>query len=587
MYQVLYRKWRPKVFTDVAGQEHITKTLMSAVESGRVSHAYLFTGSRGTGKTSCAKILAKAVNCEHPVGGNPCNECASCRGIDDGSVVDVVEIDAASNNGVDNIRDLREETNYMPSQVKYRVYIIDEVHMLSTGAFNALLKTLEEPPEHVKFILATTEVHKLPATILSRCQRFDFKRIAAEDIVKRLNYVAGQENLNLTADGAMLIARVADGGMRDALSLLDRCASYGEEINEKLVSQAAGIAGREHIYSIVDAINEHNSAKALSVLNELYENSCDMERLFSELLSHLRNMMISVSVSNYKDLILASDSEIIKIRAQAQSLTLETVLSCMNTVNDTVIELKRGADKRISAELALIKMTTPSLQSDNDALLRRISELERAVRSGNIKAAEPVAVKAEPITEPAKAETKAPQKPVEPNQEPEANQAVEQAPEKDVSDFSDLLSISQETASAKASEEKAEPAPMASNAQDGKQLIEWSEIIELVASRDPMIAGFMNNSTATVNGNALLINAANPLLAGFVAKREHCEIIEKAAAEILGKAYRVAINKPEESKQPSEKAASGITDQKSPLELLIERAKQLNIKIGEDKKETE
>ena len=230
MYQVLYRKWRPQVFTDVYGQEHITKTLMNAVDTGRVSHAYLFTGSRGTGKTTCAKILAKAVNCEHPVNGNPCNECASCRGIDDGSVVDVVEIDAASNNGVDNIRDLREETNYMPSSVKYRVYIIDEVHMLSTGAFNALLKTLEEPPEHVKFILATTEVHKLPSTILSRCQRFDFKRISPEDISSRLKYVAKQENIDLTDEGAMLIARVSDGGMRDALSLLDRCASYGKKI---------------------------------------------------------------------------------------------------------------------------------------------------------------------------------------------------------------------------------------------------------------------------------------------------------------------------------------------------------------------
>ncbi len=247
MYQVLYRKWRPQTFADVVGQPHVTASLTGAVQSGRLSHAYLFTGSRGTGKTSCAKILAKAVNCERPVDGNPCNACDTCRGIDSGSILDVIEIDAASNNGVDNIRDLREEANYTPTHAKYRVYIIDEVHMLSTGAFNALLKTLEEPPEHVKFILATTEVHKLPSTILSRCQRFDFKRIEPQDIADRLKFVAVQENISLTDDGAMLIARVSDGAMRDALSLLDRCAAYGEAITETVVSDAAGLAGRERL----------------------------------------------------------------------------------------------------------------------------------------------------------------------------------------------------------------------------------------------------------------------------------------------------------------------------------------------------
>ncbi len=586
MYQVLYRKWRPKVFSDVYGQEHITKTLMSAVESGRVSHAYLFTGSRGTGKTSCAKILAKAVNCEHPVNGNPCNECASCRGIDEGSVVDVVEIDAASNNGVDNIRDLREETNYTPSQVKYRVYIIDEVHMLSTGAFNALLKTLEEPPEHVKFILATTEVHKLPATILSRCQRFDFKRISTEDIVRRLNYVAEQEKLKLTPDGALLIARVADGGMRDALSLLDRCASFGEEINEALVSQAAGIAGREHIYSIVDAINTHDSAKALSVLSELYENSCDMERLFAELLSHLRNMMISVSVANYKDLILASDSEIEKIHAQAKELTLETVLACMNTVNDTIIELKRGADKRISAELAMIKMTTPTLESDNATLLRRISELERAVRSGGITTAARPVVTPEPV------------KAAEPEPVKESEPTVEEKPAPVVQEESavkETQPLVEDEAPLPDFEPVSEPSnsftdllpdePTAEEPQEGA-FNQWAEVKELVSQKDPMISGFLNNSTAFVSGEALLIKASNPLLATFISKKEHSEMIEQAVLETVGKAYRVSVYKP--NGEDDKKSDAGDTgEQKSPLEMFIERAKQLDIKIGEDKKETE
>lgn len=244
MYQVLYRKYRPKVFSDVYGQEHVTSTLINEIKENRISHAYLFTGSRGTGKTTCAKILAKAVNCEHNENGEPCNECEVCKGLDSGSIYDVVEIDAASNNGVDNIRDLREEANYTPTRGRYRVYIIDEVHMLSKGAFNALLKTLEEPPEHVVFILATTEVHMLPATILSRCQRFDFKRIQPETMALRLKEVAGFENMQLDDDAAILISRIADGGMRDALSILDQCAGRGSHIDSKLVSEVAGIAGR-------------------------------------------------------------------------------------------------------------------------------------------------------------------------------------------------------------------------------------------------------------------------------------------------------------------------------------------------------
>ena len=254
MYQALYRKWRPTAFTDVSGQPHVTQTLMHEVDTGKLSHAYLFTGSRGTGKTTCAKILAKAVNCLHPVNGNPCNECAICRGIDDGSVLDVIEIDAASNNGVDNIRDLREEANFTPVKAKYRVYIIDEVHMLSIGAFNALLKILEEPPSYVLFILATTEVHKLPSTILSRCQRFDFHHIPPESIAERLQYVSAQENIDLTNEGAVMIARYADGALRDALSLLDRCSARGETITPQLVSECAGIAGKTHLFRMADCI---------------------------------------------------------------------------------------------------------------------------------------------------------------------------------------------------------------------------------------------------------------------------------------------------------------------------------------------
>ena len=296
MYQVLYRKWRPQVFSDVAGQPHVTDTLRRELQEGRLSHAYLFTGSRGTGKTTCAKILAKAVNCLHPVDGNPCNECEICKGIDSGSILDVIEIDAASNNGVDNIRDLREEANFTPVAAKYRVYIIDEVHMLSIGAFNALLKTLEEPPSYVLFILATTEVHKLPATILSRCQRFDFRRIPPEDIAARLEYVAGQEGMELAHDAALLIARIADGALRDALSLLDQCAGRSKQITVEIVSEAAGLAGRGHLYELSAALRAEDSARRSPCLDELHQGSCDMERLCGDLIDHFRNLMIAKTV---------------------------------------------------------------------------------------------------------------------------------------------------------------------------------------------------------------------------------------------------------------------------------------------------
>ena len=314
MPKALYRKWRPQVFSDVSGQGHITETLMHEVDVGRLSHAYLFTGSRGTGNTTCAKILSKAVNCLNPQNGNPCNECEVCRGIDDGSILDVTEIDAASNNGVDNIRDLREEANFTPAVAKYRVYIIDEVHMLSTGAFNALLKTLEEPPSHVLFILATTEVHMLPATILSRCQRFDFRRIPPEDIAKRLLLVAEKENLKLAEDAAMLIARIADGALRDALSILDQCASFSEEITLNIVSKAAGLLGRDYLFEISDAIKNQDSSKVLSIIDRLHASSCDMERLINELVNHFRNVMISKTTKTLKNLLYAHQMNLIVIK---------------------------------------------------------------------------------------------------------------------------------------------------------------------------------------------------------------------------------------------------------------------------------
>ncbi len=376
MYRALYRKWRPQVFSDVSGQSHITDTLQNEIVTGRLSHAYLFTGSRGTGKTTCAKILSKAVNCLNPQNGSPCNECQICRGIDDGSILDVTEIDAASNNSVDNIRDLRDEVNFTPAAAKYRVYIIDEVHMLSAGAFNALLKTLEEPPAHVLFILATTEVQKLPATILSRCQRFDFRRIPAEDIAARLMTVAQNESLQLSEDAALLIARVADGALRDALSILDQCAGYNEPITINTVSNAAGLLGKDYLFELSDAILVGDTGAVLNIIDRLHSSSCDMERLMSELVNHFRNIMMAKTTKQPEKFIVCTPDELDRYKKDGQRITNGTLLYIMETLCAESSRLKYSSHQRAQTEAVLIRLCSPELSTDNSALVRRIDELE-------------------------------------------------------------------------------------------------------------------------------------------------------------------------------------------------------------------
>ncbi len=381
MYRVLYRKWRPKVFSDVIGQPQVTTTIASQVKENRLSHAYLFTGSRGTGKTTCAKIFSKAVNCLNPVNGDPCNQCEICKGIDAGSVLDIVEIDAASNRGIEDIRILRDEVNFTPSQAKYRVYIIDEVHMLTIEAFNALLKTLEEPPEHVKFILATTEVHKLPATILSRCQRFDFRRIEPQFIAERLKYVAKEEGAELSHDAAMLIARIADGGMRDALSLLDRCISVSDRVSVDTVSTSAGLMGREHIYSLVRAVADGDTAKCLMILDELHKGSCDTERLVTELIDRFRGFLIVKTVKNPENLLVCTDEELSEIKEIASLFTKETVLYALNVLTAAADAMRKTQNRRIEAEMALIRLTRPETDESVSALTVRISQLEKEIEN--------------------------------------------------------------------------------------------------------------------------------------------------------------------------------------------------------------
>ena len=414
MYQVLYRKYRPRVFSDVYGQDHVTSTLKNEIQNGRVSHAYLFTGSRGTGKTTCAKILAKAVNCEHNVNGEPCNECEVCKGLDNGSIYDVVEIDAASNNGVDNIRELRDETNYAPSRGKYRVYIIDEVHMLSTGAFNALLKTLEEPPAHVIFILATTEVHKLPATILSRCQRFDFKRIQPETMAVRLKEVAGIEGLELDDDAAILIARIADGALRDGLSVLDQCAGRSKSITAPLVSEVAGLAGREAMYRLSDCVANRDSNSAMSIISDLYQNSFDMERLCVEMINHFRNLLVAKTVRKSRELIICTDDEYNTIIEASKGFSVESIVFALDLLQSTLVKIKGGATARIEMEMVFIKLCEPKMEESIASLLDRISRLENAVKGGTVVQANPTAPAKIEVSEPTPVQPQAKQEITEP-----------------------------------------------------------------------------------------------------------------------------------------------------------------------------
>jgi len=435
MYQALYRKWRPRSFDDVVGQQHITETLKRQLMGDRLSHAYLFVGTRGTGKTTCAKILAKAANCEHPVNGNPCNACASCRGIDSGAILDVEELDAASNNGVDNVRALRDEAVYSPAAVRKRVYIVDEVHMLSASAFNALLKILEEPPEHLIFILATTEVHKVPATILSRCQRFSFRRITPADIAARLAYVAAQERLPLTDDAAQLLARLGDGSMRDALSLLDQC-SAGDPIDVNHVLATVGLAGAAGTMRLLDDIADGNTADALEALHTFYYNGKDLGAVLEELAALCRDVLLTrIAPEGCANLLSGNFSP--EDLARYAALSSPRLLSAVRTIQEASADMGRAADRRITAELCLIQLCDETLSPDIAAIRSRLAQLEETVQTGAVPARrEPertAPVQAAPVSEPAAVSVPVPAAPsapaAAPVPEPETVPELEPVPE--------------------------------------------------------------------------------------------------------------------------------------------------------------
>ena len=393
MYQALYRKWRPRTFDDVVGQSHITETLKRQVASGRLSHAYLFTGTRGTGKTTCAKILARAVNCEHPVDGNPCNECDACRGIENGSILDVLELDAASNNGVDQVRALRDEAVYTPAAVRKRVYIVDEVHMLSTAAFNALLKILEEPPEHLMFILATTELHKVPATIKSRCQQFSFQRILPGDISARLHYVAEQEGIGLTPEGAGLLARLADGGLRDALSLLDQCAGTAGTVDEARILEALGLAGNLESARLMGRIAQRDSQGALEDLARLYSGGKDISTVLGELSALARDLLIRKTAPRSGSALLSGNWDETTMRGLSEHFTAPRLVWMLTVLQGVLADLPRSSNRRTDAELCLLRLCDERLDESVQALSARLDRVEQQLANGV-----PVAVMTSSIT---------------------------------------------------------------------------------------------------------------------------------------------------------------------------------------------
>ena len=533
MYQALYRKWRPRTFSDVSGQETVTAALKNELKTGRLSHAYLFTGCRGTGKTTCAKILSKAVNCQSPVDGDPCNECAICRGIDEGTILDVTEIDAASNNGVDSIRDLRDEVAFTPVSGTYRVYIIDEVHMLSAGAFNALLKTLEEPPAHVIFILATTEVHKLPATILSRCQRFDFGRIRPEEIAARITYVATEEGLTVTPDAAMLLARLADGALRDGLSLLDQCASVAQHIDMDTVTAVTGMAGQDTLARLTDCVAAQDAPAALALVDQLYRSSKDMERLCAEWVTYLRNLMVLNSVTEVGELVIATPDELSGMRTQAQKLGLPTILHMMEVLQGTLDRLKGGVSRRVEMEMAVLRLCDPRLDDTKAALLHRIEVLENALKNG-VPAAAPAAAPAVATPAPAvetPAVIPAPAAPVA-----EAIPAPVEAPPAPMEEVMPTI-----------------PAPVVAPipAAAGETPFDaWTEVLDHLRSSCPPLFGMLDGTTALLKDGSLVICVENPLLAQLLKEGGNKQQLQNAIQHVTGRTFQMALRRKQQVKKP-------------------------------------
>ena len=585
MYRALYRKWRPQRFEDVVGQRAIVTALKNQITANRVGHAYLFTGVRGTGKTTCAKIFAKAVNCLHPVNGDPCGECEICKGIDNGSILDVVEMDAASNNGVDDIRDLRDETAYTPSACKYKVYIIDEVHMLSTAAFNALLKTLEEPPAHVIFILATTEIQKVPATILSRCQRYDFTRIGPEDIARRVEYIAGEEKLKLSPDGAELIARLADGALRDALSILDTCAGVTAKIDADVVRRMAGVTDRSYLFRISDALEAQDGATALAQLAQLRQQSVDVKRLTEELIAHYRALMLAALPGGQSLLSGVSPEEEALYLEKGPQLGQREAIRAIRALGSALEHMTRGSDQRIELELALFGLSEPPQQPQAvpvQAAPRAAAQPaapqpfasatavqpfasaptpQPPIPSVPVvqSAAEPKPVKAEPSapseisveqTSPVQTEELPPlpeEPPVQqagmlPWDEPAAQAAQPAAPVP-----AELESVPQPEPPKPAPTPAAKPVPEKPQdaGQEGTALYPyWPQVVQQLQEKDPMLYTYLRKSKAYFDGTRVLIDGGKTFRDFIRANKDSQRLIKKLIKDVSGTAVPIGPYEP-------------------------------------------
>ena len=565
MYQVLYRKWRPKTFSDVSGQEHITTTLLNELSTNRLNHAYLFTGSRGTGKTTCAKILAKAVNCLHPVNGNPCGECEICKGIDSGGILDVTEMDAASNRKIDDIRQIIDEVQFKPSKCKYRVYIIDEVHMLTTEAFNALLKTLEEPPEHAIFILATTEVHKLPQTILSRCQRFDFHRIPPRAIADRLLYVASQEGVTLSDGAALLAASVADGALRDALSLLDRCIAISSDIEEDLLRSAAGLARKTYLFELANCVINKNTAKALEIVNRLYGESKDMARLCDELLSHFRTLMLIKSVKNPRDIIIMADDEFEQAQVQSDYLSLADIVYYMDVLSRAYQNMGRGTGDRTELEMAVVKLSSAELDGTVEALTARVTALEKAVKKGIRVNCVPEQVQA--VSQPVQSE---PPKPEVQKSEPEKVQEVKPVVETEKDEPAAPTTKIQGqpaqeqpvlTASAPKKAVQRQSVDLDAIYNNAQPFPDWAEVVNNMKPVSRTIAAAFANSSAYTSGKYMLIDTDNEMAFELLKNNERRQEIRQLIFETTGQHYNLGPYKRPSAKQE---------DKTDPVDRLVE-----------------
>lgn len=529
MYQALYRKWRPRSFDDVVSQPHITAALKNQIAAGKTAHAYLFTGSRGTGKTTCARIFAKAINCPNAHDGEPCLECDTCKAAEDGALSDIIEIDAASNSRVDDIRELREGVAFTPESCAYKVYIIDEVHMLSPGAFNALLKTMEEPPPHVKFILATTEVHKVPETIVSRCQHFEFNRIRTDDIVARLDYIAGQEGFSVEPDAASMIARISDGGMRDALSLLDRCRAYSDSITASVVSNAAGLAGREYLFDLIDRIAARDITGAVAKIDELHTKSLDQKLLSADLLGIVRDLMLIKTARNIKELIICTPDEYQRLEKTARGFSLERIFNCILLLQQTSERLARAQDKRIEMEMCMVRLCSEeavpqnvsqsSAQSDNAEIARlkaRVDALERALASGAAVQSVSESVLQTPVKKPSK-----PKKRFDPN------------------NFTPIK--------------------------------EWEEILNIINKRSPALWAFMKDAKACIEDDVFCVIADSEFfLKKFKASNDKA-LLKQIVSEYYGKDFDFRLY-PAKAAEITDKPADAVSE-------LIRRAEDMEIEV--------